>query len=94
MSLTNPLGGTGRKNRPSRQTCRAMRGRIVTMTLGQHVAALDVRCVPAIGLELVLLINGELRRGRVFRRNQPQEMDPGHRRYCGVVARAGMASRA
>ena len=30
--------------------------------------------MPAIGHELVLLINGELRRGRVFRRNQPQEM--------------------
>jgi hypothetical protein len=44
------------------------------MTLGQHVAALDVRCVPAIGHELVLFINGELRRGRVFRRCQPLEM--------------------
>ena len=49
-------------------------GRVVTMTLGHNVASLDVRCVPSIGHELVLFINGELRRGRVFRRNQPLEI--------------------
>ena len=54
---------------PTRDT-----GRVLTLHRGQHEAALDLRTVPAWGHELMLSVDGEWRRTRVFRRQQPLEM--------------------
>ena len=54
---------------PARET-----GRVLTLHKGTHEAALDLRTVPAIGHELILSVDGEWRRMRVFRRQQPLEL--------------------
>jgi hypothetical protein len=43
------------------------RARLWTLRRGRHEAALDLRHVAAMGTELVLTVNGELRRSRLYR---------------------------
>jgi hypothetical protein len=41
---------------------------------GEHEAAVDLRAVSGVGSELVLSINGELRRYRLFRAHEQAEL--------------------
>jgi hypothetical protein len=39
-----------------------------------HEAAIDLRAVPGVGAELVLTVNGELRRTRLYRSHEQAEL--------------------
>jgi hypothetical protein len=41
---------------------------------GEHEAAIDVRPVPGIGAEIVLTVDGELRKTRLFRSHEQAEL--------------------
>lgn len=49
-------------------------GRVLTLHHGQHIASLDLRLVENLGAELVLSVNGQLRRARFYRRQQVLEL--------------------
>jgi hypothetical protein len=45
-----------------------------TLRNREHEAAIDLKAVPGIGAEIVLTVNGELRRTRLFRSHQQAEL--------------------
>jgi hypothetical protein len=45
-----------------------------TLHKGEHAAAIDLKAVPGIGAEIVLTVNGELRKTRLFRSHEQAEL--------------------
>ena len=45
-----------------------------TLHNGEHTTAIDVKAVPGIGAEIVLTVNGELRKTRLFRSHEQAEL--------------------
>jgi hypothetical protein len=59
--------------RPVKQkddTPKRLSGRVWTLRHGQHRADLDLRLIDGYGAEIVLSVNGELRRGRLYHRTR------------------------
>ena len=50
------------------ETLRRQSGRIWTVTRNDHHVSLDVRLIEFLGAEIVLSVNGELRRARFYHR--------------------------
>jgi hypothetical protein len=48
--------------------------RVWALRKGEHEAAIDLRAVPGVGAEIVLTVNGELRRTRLHRSHEQAEM--------------------
>ena len=48
--------------------------RIWTLRQGTSEAAIDLRAVPGIGAEIVLTLDGELRRSRLYRAHEQAEL--------------------
>jgi hypothetical protein len=48
--------------------------RVWALRKGGHEAAIDVKAVPGIGAEIVLTIDGKLRRWRLFRSHEQAEL--------------------
>ena len=44
--------------------------RVWTLHKGEHAAAIDLKAVPGVGAEIVLTVNGEMRRTRLFRSHE------------------------
>jgi hypothetical protein len=44
------------------------------LTKGQHTAGLELRQVPGVGAEIVLLVDGELVRSRLYRAHEQAEL--------------------
>jgi hypothetical protein len=45
-----------------------------TLTKGEHTAGLELRQVPGVGAEIVLLVDGELVRSRLYRSHEQAEL--------------------
>jgi hypothetical protein len=45
--------------------------RVWALRKGEHAAAIDLKAVPGVGAEIVLTVDGELRKTRLFRRERP-----------------------
>jgi hypothetical protein len=45
-----------------------------TLHKGEHAAAIDLKAVPGIGAEIVLTVDGELRKTRLFRSHEQAEL--------------------
>jgi hypothetical protein len=48
--------------------------RLWTLHKGEHAAAIDLKAVPGIGAEIVLSVDGEMRRTRLFRWHEQAEL--------------------
>jgi hypothetical protein len=48
--------------------------RVWTLHKGEHAAAIDLQSVPGIGAEIVLTVDGELRKTRLFRSHEQAEL--------------------
>jgi hypothetical protein len=48
--------------------------RMWTLRKGEHEAAVDLRAVPGVGAEIVLRVDGELRRTRLYRAHEEAEL--------------------
>jgi hypothetical protein len=48
--------------------------RVWTLHKGEHAAAIDLKAVPGIGAEIVLTVDGELRKTRLFRSHEQAEL--------------------
>jgi hypothetical protein len=48
--------------------------RVWTLHNGDHAAAIDVKAEPGIGADVVLTVNGELRKTRLFRSHEQAEL--------------------
>ena len=48
--------------------------RVSTLHKGDHAAAIDLKAVPGIGVEIVLTVDGELRKTRLFRSHEQAEL--------------------
>ena len=48
--------------------------RVWTLQKGEHAAAIDLKAVPGIGAEIVLTVDGEWRKMRIFRSHQQAEL--------------------
>ena len=48
--------------------------RVWILHKGEHAAAIDLKAVPGIGAEIVLTVNGELRKTRLFRSHEQAEL--------------------
>jgi hypothetical protein len=48
--------------------------RVWTLRKGAHEAAIDLRAVPGVGAEIVLSVDGELRRTRLYRPHEQAEL--------------------
>ena len=48
--------------------------RMWALRKGEHAAAIDLKAVPGIGAEIVLTVDGELRKTRLFRSHEPAEL--------------------
>jgi hypothetical protein len=48
------------------------------MHKGDHAAAIDLKGVPGIGAEIVLTVDGEMRKTRLFRSHEPSGSYRGH----------------
>jgi hypothetical protein len=48
--------------------------RVWALRNGDHEAAIDVKAVPGIGAEIVLTVDGELRKTRLFRSHEQAEL--------------------
>jgi hypothetical protein len=51
-----------------------LRQRVWALRKGEHEAAIDVKAVPGIGAAIVLTVNGELRKTRLFRSHEQAEL--------------------
>ena len=58
--------------------------RVWTLRNGAREAAFHLRAVPGVGAELVLTIDGELRRTRLFRSHEQAELCPARLRIRGL----------
>ena len=45
-----------------------------TLRKGEHEAAIDLRAVPGVGAEIVLTVDGEWRRTRLYRAHEQAEL--------------------
>jgi hypothetical protein len=48
--------------------------RVWTLDKGEHAAAIDLKAVSGIGAEIVLTVDGELRKARLFRSHEQAEL--------------------
>jgi hypothetical protein len=48
--------------------------RVWALRKGEHEAAIDLKAIPGIGAEIVLTVDGEWRRSRLFRSHQQAEL--------------------
>ena len=48
--------------------------RVWTLHKGEHAAAIDLKAVSGIGVEIVLTVDGELRKARLFRSHEQAEL--------------------
>jgi hypothetical protein len=48
--------------------------RVWTLHRGEHAAAIDLKAVPGIGAEIVLTVDGELRKTRLFRSHEQAQL--------------------
>ena len=48
--------------------------RLWALRKGEHEAAIDLKAVPGIGAEIVLTVDGELRKTRLFRSHEQAEL--------------------
>ncbi len=48
--------------------------RVWALRKGEHEAAIDLKAVPGIGAEIVLTVDGELRKTRLFRSHEQTEL--------------------
>jgi hypothetical protein len=48
--------------------------RVSTLHKRDHAAAIDLKAVPGIGVEIVLTVDGELRKTRLFRSHEQAEL--------------------
>jgi hypothetical protein len=48
--------------------------RVWALRKGEHEAAIDLKAVPGIGAEIVLTVDGEMRRTRLFRSHEQAEL--------------------
>jgi hypothetical protein len=48
--------------------------RVSALRKGEHEAAIDLKAVPGIGAEIVLTVDGEWRRSRLFRSHEQAEL--------------------
>jgi len=48
--------------------------RVWTLRKGEHEAAIDLRAVPGVGAEIVLTVDGELRRTRLYRAHEQADL--------------------
>ena len=48
--------------------------RVWTLRKGEHAPAIDLKAVPGIGAEIVLSVNGEWRKTRLFRSHEQAEL--------------------
>ena len=48
--------------------------RVWTLHKGEHAAAIDLKAVPGIGAEIVLTVDGEWRKTRLFRSHEQAEL--------------------
>ena len=48
--------------------------RVWTLHKSEHAAAIDLKAVPGIGAEIVLTVDGELRKTRPFRSHEQAEL--------------------
>ena len=48
--------------------------RVWALRKGEHEAAIDLKAVPGIGAEIVLTVDGELRKTRLFRSHEQAEL--------------------
>jgi hypothetical protein len=48
--------------------------RVWTLHKGEHAVAIDLQSVPGIGAEIVLTVDGELRKTRLFRSHEQAEL--------------------
>jgi hypothetical protein len=62
--------------------------RVWTLYKGEHAAAIDLKAVPGIGAEVVLTVDGEMRKTRLFRSHEQRER-VGRLQTRGHVRREG-----
>ena len=48
--------------------------RVWTLHKGEHAATIDLKAVPGIGAEIVLTVDGEMRKARLFRSHEQAEL--------------------
>jgi hypothetical protein len=48
--------------------------RVWALRKGQHEAAIDIKAVPGVGAEIVLTVDGEWRKTRLFRSHEQAEL--------------------
>jgi hypothetical protein len=48
--------------------------RVWALRKGEHEAAIDLKAVPGIGAEIVLTVDGEMRKTRLFRSHEQAEL--------------------
>jgi hypothetical protein len=48
--------------------------RVWTLHKGEHAAAIDLKAVPGVGAEIVLIVDGEMRKTRLFRSHEQAEL--------------------
>jgi hypothetical protein len=48
--------------------------RVWTLHKGEHAATIDLKAVPGIGADIVLTVDGELRKTRLFRSHEQAEL--------------------
>ena len=66
--MVGPSGaGEDRARRPDA-------ARVWTLHKGEHAAAIDVKAVPGRGAEVVLTVDGEMRKTRLFRSHERAEL--------------------
>jgi hypothetical protein len=51
-----------------------IRQRVWTLHRGEHAAAIELKAVPGIGAEIVLTVDGEMRKTRLFRSHEQAEL--------------------
>jgi hypothetical protein len=64
--------------------------RVWALRKGGHEAAIDIEAVPGIGAEIVLTVDGEWRRSRLFRSHEQAEQGRRDCRYAGDVRGEGV----
>jgi hypothetical protein len=83
-ALTESAAGAGASVRPAANRAGLRRSqqiervllpkRVWALRMGEHVAAIHVKAVPGIGAEIVLTVDGEWRRSRLFRSHEKAEL--------------------
>jgi hypothetical protein len=59
--------------------------RVWALRKGEHEAAIDVKAVSGIGAEIVLTVNGEMRKTRLFKSHEQAELSGANRGHAADV---------